>query len=419
MLTSLFICAALFLFLVYGGLSDMKEGSGKYFHYSFQSREAIKSLLNRIVPGEPAPVGLSTATLFNAQEQGSVLAAGEPMADKASTAAGQAPDYVASVPPADNLTPLQGSSAVGQEAAPMPPAQKQADTHASIARAVKAQPGGNMRPSRQKAALPPKAGRKTAGAPRAWPNAKLSIDGILAAAGIVRGAKGLLNLSALASGAGTVKPMFRPQQVLSMGGRVGQGASSMETGSVANLNNFNLNAKGLSSTLGPPAAGPTIPAGRAPSLPAGHVAYIIQAARAEGIDPALLAATAARESHFAPKAYRAEPHLKQVSWRTAPGQPQQTCFDGSLGPTQVLRSNFRAQGIDNDAQAYDLANNYRVSARIIRSNLNAFPGNTWKAVAAYNVGQYGAKIGRVPANNYTNTIIAWRADYKRALDPYQ
>lgn len=426
MLTSLFICAALFLFLIYGGLADMREGGGKYFHYNFRPREAVKSLLNRILPGEPVAValstaalsqgtaGLSTATLSQAQERDSPPA----VAAGSTPAATQAPDAGGNGSSADGRPSWQGSSAAEPEAASRPlPAQAAAPL--SPAGAVKPRPGGNMRPPQEKTALPPKAGAKTQGAPRAWPDANLSIDGILATAGIVRGPKGLLNLSALASVAGTVKPMFRPRQVLSIGGRLGQGAVSMETGSAATLNNFNINAKGLSSTMGPPPSGPAIPAGRAPSIPAGHVAYIIEAARAEGIDPALLTATAARESHFAPKAYRAEPHLKQVSWRTAPGRPLETYFDGSIGPTQVLRSNFRAQGIDNDAQAYALANNYRISARIIRGNLDYFPGNTWKAVAAYNVGKYGAKSGRIPANNYTDTIISWRSEYQRALEPYQ
>ena len=58
-----------------------------------------------------------------------------------------------------------------------------------------------------------------------------------------------------------------------------------------------------------------------------------------------------------------------------PGGPRSSYFDGSIGPTQVLRSNFIAHGIDNDQQAYDLTNNYRLSASIIRSNIDYFPGN--------------------------------------------
>ncbi|MBI5242393.1 MAG: transglycosylase SLT domain-containing protein [Elusimicrobia bacterium] len=86
---------------------------------------------------------------------------------------------------------------------------------------------------------------------------------------------------------------------------------------------------------------------------------------------------------------------------------------------QVLRSNFLARGIGSDAQANDLATNYRIGAQIIRSDQAAFPNSAWKAVAAYNVGVYGAKIGRVPANNYTNAILQWRNEYEKAIAPYR
>lgn len=241
-----------------------------------------------------------------------------------------------------------------------------------------------------------------------------SAQRILAAAGIP------------ATGAGALTPfpggskglIATPATVQAAGGRLGQGGTSMENGQGATPATFDPDAKGLESSPGKTPPGPVLKAGSAPAIPSSHVPFIAEAARSAGIDPALLAATAARESNFRDNAYRAEPHLNPVQWRKTPSSPKEKYFDGSIGPTQVLRSNFLARGIDNDREAYDLKNNYRISAGIIKSNLNAFPGNLWKGVAAYNVGQYGAKIGRVPANNYTDTILAWRKDYARALAPY-
>jgi soluble lytic murein transglycosylase-like protein len=213
--------------------------------------------------------------------------------------------------------------------------------------------------------------------------------------------------------------LFDPKQVIAAGGRAGQGSVSMESNSKVTAENYNPSAQGLSSSKGKEPPGPKIPAGKAPALPSAHLPYILKAAQATGVDPALIAATAARESNFRYGAYRAEPHLKQVQWRAAPGASAKSYFDGSLGPMQVLRSNFLSRGIGSDAQANDLATNYRIGAQIIRGDMNAFPNNSWKAVAAYNVGVYGAKLGRVPANNYTNTILEWRKEYDKAIAPYR
>lgn len=411
--TSLFICAWLFLFMVFGNISVMKEEGGKYLHYDFSQDGAPMSLLGRIGAGDAPPaVTVSTAAPELAQEQPALSAAGDASPENIQEPA--APARAAEAPPAADRAPRQEHPAAGREQAAAPRETAQAPATKS-AGAVKARPGGQTRPVRQNAALPPPAEAATRGPARDWPAAGLAIDGILAGAGIIRKEDTFI----IMGGTGAAGPMFGAQRVLAMGGRLGQGTVSMEKGFAAAWKDFKLDAQGLSSTLGPEAAGPRIPAGKAPALPSGHVAHIIEAAKAEGIDPALLAATAARESNFAPRAYRAEPHLAQVQWRKAPGRQLKTYYDGSIGPAQVLRSNFKAQGIDNDAQAYDLRNNYRVSARIIKSNLNYFPGNTWKAVAAYNVGKYGAKLGRIPANNYTDTIISWRGEYQKVLAPYE
>jgi len=213
--------------------------------------------------------------------------------------------------------------------------------------------------------------------------------------------------------------LFDPVKVIAAGGRAGQGNVSMEGNSKVTQQNFNPAAQGSESAAGKEPPGPKISAGKAPALPSSHLRYILQAAQSTGVDPALIAATAAREANFRAGAYRAEPHLKQVTWRTTPESPAGKFFDGSLGPMQVLRSNFLSRGIGSDSQANDLATNYRIGAQIIRGDLNAFPNDTWKAVAAYNVGVYGAKLGRVPANNYTNTILEWRNEYSKAIAPYR
>jgi cell wall-associated NlpC family hydrolase len=149
----------------------------------------------------------------------------------------------------------------------------------------------------------------------------------------------------------------------------------------------------------------------APAIPDDHIPHLAAAARAAQVDVGILAATAACESGFAGRAYREERQLAYVRWRRTLTDTLDRFPDGSLGPTQVLRSNFLAHGIDNDDDAYAPSHNYRVAAMIIRSNFAAFPDDHWKAVAAYNVGQYGAKIGRVPAGGYTDRILNWAKEY--------
>ncbi|MBI4348220.1 MAG: transglycosylase SLT domain-containing protein [Elusimicrobia bacterium] len=154
----------------------------------------------------------------------------------------------------------------------------------------------------------------------------------------------------------------------------------------------------------------------APALPPEHAPHVLAAASEQGLDPGLLAAVCARESMFVDGAWRSEPGLRRVLWRDAPGGPERWAVDGSIGPCQVLRSNFRAMGIDNDAEAYDLANNYRVAAAILRWSSDAFPGSPWLAVTAYNTGVGQARAGLQAKGGYTATILAWAPGYRAALE---
>jgi cell wall-associated NlpC family hydrolase len=158
----------------------------------------------------------------------------------------------------------------------------------------------------------------------------------------------------------------------------------------------------------------------APQIPPDHIPHMAAAAHSAEIDVSILAATAARESHFADRAYREEPSRPYVNWRRSPTDVLDRFPDGSLGPCQILRSNFRGgYSIDNDEDAYALAANYRIGALIIRSNFAFFPDDRWKAVAAYNVGKTGAKEGYIPANNYVDTILRWAEEYAQLFQPDQ
>jgi cell wall-associated NlpC family hydrolase len=164
----------------------------------------------------------------------------------------------------------------------------------------------------------------------------------------------------------------------------------------------------ISSTYHPPTA---------PEIPADHIPFLVAAARSAQVDVGILAGTAARESGFDARAYREEPGLKYVRWRHSGDKALDRFPDGSLGPCQILRSNFLGYGIDNDADGFSPEHNYRTAALIIRDNFVAFPDDHWKAVAAYNVGQYGAKLGRIPAGGYVDTIFRWAEEYRKLFQP--
>jgi cell wall-associated NlpC family hydrolase len=162
---------------------------------------------------------------------------------------------------------------------------------------------------------------------------------------------------------------------------------------------------------------PTYHPPTAPAIPPNHIPILAAAAHAAGVDVSILAATAARESGFGDRAYREEPALACVRWRRTPTDTYGRFPDGSLGPCQILRSNFLGNAIDNDEDAYALDHNYRIAALIIRSNFAYFPNDRWKAVAAYNVGKGGAQMGRIPAGGYVDTILRWAEEYANIFQP--
>ena len=77
MVTSLLICAALFLFMVYSGLSGMKEGGGKYFHFGFTREIPVRPVLSAAQRADSAPARVELSEPELVQEQPAFVAAGE------------------------------------------------------------------------------------------------------------------------------------------------------------------------------------------------------------------------------------------------------------------------------------------------------------------------------------------------------
>jgi hypothetical protein len=145
----------------------------------------------------------------------------------------------------------------------------------------------------------------------------------------------------------------------------------------------------------------------APQIPDEHVSSIVAAARVAEIEPWILAATAARESRFNARLFRAQRDRAFVLWRASADEKLERQPDGSIGACQVLRSRFSTRfGIDNDTDAFELATNYRIAAQIIRENFAALARDRSKAVAAFRVGQDEALVWIVPAScaTYSSTV---------------
>ena len=102
-----------------------------------------------------------------------------------------------------------------------------------------------------------------------------------------------------------------------------------------------------------------------------------------GVDPYLVVAVVAAESHFNPRA---------------------RSYKGAAGLGQLMPATAAAHGVD----PYDPVQNLNVAVRIIRSNLDRYNGDPLRALAAYNAGNGAVKKhGGVPPYRETRNYL-WK-----------
>jgi soluble lytic murein transglycosylase-like protein len=145
----------------------------------------------------------------------------------------------------------------------------------------------------------------------------------------------------------------------------------------------NSNFASLASTT-PTTATPSVAAAGVSELPAGtkYGAEITAAAKANGIDPALLAGLVKQESGFNPTA----------------GSPA-----GARGLTQLMPATAAGLGVDN---VLDPVQNLNGGAKYLRQQLDAFGGDTALALAAYNAGPGAVKrFGGIPPYAETQNYV--------------
>jgi soluble lytic murein transglycosylase-like protein len=141
-------------------------------------------------------------------------------------------------------------------------------------------------------------------------------------------------------------------------------------------------APALAGPASPVAAAPTAPSATSTgtSLPAGtpSAAESTAAARANGLDPALLAGLIKQESGFDPSA----------------GSPA-----GARGLAQLMPGTAAELGVTN---VLDPVQSINGGAAYLRQQLDAFGGDTARALAAYNAGPGAVKrIGGLPPDAET------------------
>jgi soluble lytic murein transglycosylase-like protein len=144
----------------------------------------------------------------------------------------------------------------------------------------------------------------------------------------------------------------------------------------------------------------------ASELPEGtpYAAEITAAAKANGLDPALLAGLVKQESGFKPDA----------------GSPA-----GARGLTQLMPATAAGLGVTN---VLDPVQNLNGGAKYLKQQLDAFGGDTAKALAAYNAGPGAVKrFGGIPpyaeTQNYVRIVQQNAASYRMpsvasAVSPY-
>jgi len=150
----------------------------------------------------------------------------------------------------------------------------------------------------------------------------------------------------------------------------------------------------LASPLGGP-AGTTPSAGTGAALPASvpYAAQITTAARANGLDPALLAGLIKQESGFNPNAGSGA---------------------GARGLTQLMPATAAALGVTN---VLDPQQSIEGGAKYLKRQLDAFGGDVTKALAAYNAGPGAVRrFGGVPpyaeTQNYVRAVQANAAAFR-------
>jgi soluble lytic murein transglycosylase-like protein len=154
----------------------------------------------------------------------------------------------------------------------------------------------------------------------------------------------------------------------------------------------NATLASLASPLGTQAASA---ASTSSSLPAGtpYAAEITAAAQANGLDPALLAGLIKQESGFNPNAGSGA---------------------GARGLTQLMPGTAAGLGVSN---VLDPAQSINGGAKYLKQQLDAFGGDTAKALAAYNAGPGAVqRFGGIPpyseTQNYVRIVQANAAAYR-------
>ena len=160
------------------------------------------------------------------------------------------------------------------------------------------------------------------------------------------------------------------------------------TGTLASL----TSPAGGSAAYGTTATTGTTTGGDLPSsVP--YAAQITAAAKANGIDPALLAGLIKQESGFNPNAGSAA---------------------GARGLTQLMPSTAAGLGVTN---VLDPAQSIQAGAKYLKQQLDTFGGDVTKALAAYNAGPGAVKrFGGVPpyaeTQNYVRAVQANAAAFR-------
>jgi soluble lytic murein transglycosylase-like protein len=156
--------------------------------------------------------------------------------------------------------------------------------------------------------------------------------------------------------------------------------------------NSNASFAALASPLGAPATDAT---STSSSLPAGtpYAAEITAAAQANGLDPALLAGLIKQESGFNPSAGSGA---------------------GARGLTQLMPATAAGLGVSN---VLDPVQSINGGAKYLKQQLEAFGGDTVKALAAYNAGPGAVqRFGGIPpyaeTQNYVRIVQANAAAYR-------